>query len=86
MGVLHVAHEKGVEVPDGLSVAGFDDTPMARFAWPALTTVRQPITQVARLATGALVRTLRGQEAAGQRFILHSDLVRRASTGPVSTG
>ncbi len=44
MGVLTAAHEQGIAVPGGLSVAGFDDTPMARFAWPPLTTVRQPIT------------------------------------------
>lgn len=82
MGVLAAAHEKGVDVPGALSVAGFDDTPMARFAWPALTTVRQPITQVARLATEVLLELLRGAEEPDQRYVLHSDLVRRASTGP----
>lgn len=82
MGVLTAAHEQGIDVPEGLSVAGFDDTPMARFAWPPLTTVRQPITQVARLSTEVLIRTLRGEDTSGEHAVLHSDLVRRASTGP----
>ena len=47
MGVLSVAHAMGVDVPRELSVAGFDDSPLARHAWPRLTTVRQPIAEVA---------------------------------------
>jgi LacI family transcriptional regulator len=80
MGVLTAAHEKGLEIPDQLSVAGFDDTPMARYAWPPLTTVRQPITQVARLSTELLVKRLRGDMTGERCHQLHSDLVRRAST------
>jgi LacI family transcriptional regulator len=82
MGVLTAAHEQGLKIPDDLSVAGFDDSPMARFAWPPLTTVRQPITQVARLATEQLVLRLEQPDAPIRHFVLHSDLVRRASTGP----
>jgi LacI family transcriptional regulator len=82
MGVLTVAHEKRLDVPKDLSVAGFDDTAMARFAWPPLTTVRQPVTQVARLAAETLVKCLQGDAAREREFVLHSDLMKRASTGP----
>jgi LacI family transcriptional regulator len=81
MGVLTAAHERGLAIPDQLSVAGFDDTPMARFAWPPLTTVRQPVTQVARLSTEILLRVVRGDDSDKQRYVLHSDLIKRASTG-----
>jgi len=42
-GVLAVAHDRGINVPAELSVAGFDDTTLARTVWPPLTTIRQPM-------------------------------------------
>src|SRR5205085_5636555 len=50
LGVLKAASIQGVRVPDELSVVGFDDIPMAAYAIPSLTTVRQPIEQMARFA------------------------------------
>ena len=83
MGVLTAAHEKNIQVPGDLSVCGFDDTPMARFAWPPLTTLRQPIKQVARLATELLIKRIKEGDDAEITYRLHSELVRRDSTGPV---
>lgn len=80
MGVLSVAHELGIDVPGSLSVAGFDDSPLARHAWPPLTTVRQPIVEVARLATEVLMHRLKGEGGLADRR-LQTELVRRASTG-----
>lgn len=80
MGVLSAAHEKGIDVPRGLSVAGFDDSPMARHAWPALTTVRQPIAEVARIATEELMKRLQGRSDVGSHHCLRAELVLRAST------
>ena len=42
MGMLHEAHRRGLHVPDDLSIAGFDDIPVAAYTVPALTTVRMP--------------------------------------------
>ena len=56
MATLTAAHERRLEIPRDLSVAGFDDTSFAGFAWPPLTTVRQPVVEVARLATNLLAR------------------------------
>jgi LacI family transcriptional regulator len=81
MGVLSAAHEQGIKVPGSLSVAGFDDSPFARYAWPALTTVRQPITKVARLATEVLMQQLQGTLKGESKHRLQAELVRRASTG-----
>lgn len=80
MGVLSAAHEKGVDVPGRLSVAGFDDTPLARHAWPALTTVRQPIAEVARLATEELMNRVQGRSEGDTHRCLEAELVCRAST------
>ena len=84
MGVLIAAHEQQLRIPADLSVCGFDDTPMARYAWPPLTTVRQPIREIARLATEILVKILRGDEPEENSYRLRSEFVRRASTGPCS--
>ena len=80
MGVLSAAHEMGFEVPRELSVAGFDDSPMARHAWPPLTTVRQPIAEVAKLATQELMKQLEGRADGDSHNCLQAELVRRAST------
>ena len=74
-GVLAVAHDRGVDVPGQLSVAGFDDTTLARTVWPPLTTIRQPMAELARTATDILIG---GGDITHRR--LPHDLVERAST------
>lgn len=49
-GVIRAAHRLGVGVPSELSVFGFDDGPLASHIWPALSTVRQPVAEMARIA------------------------------------
>src|SRR3546814_14605321 len=58
-GVIRVAGERGLSVPRELSVCGFDDTPIARHLFPALTTVRQPTTDLGELATRQLLEPIR---------------------------
>lgn len=85
MGVLSAAHELEFDVPRQLSVAGFDDSPLARHAWPPLTTVHQPITEVARLATEELMKQLQGRSDRDTHHCLRAELVRRASTARPAT-
>ena len=66
---------KGIEIPTQLSVVGFDDLPMARWVGPPLTTIRQPLTEMA--ATAA--RLVLGQ-AEDRRVELATTLVVRQST------
>lgn len=83
-GVLRVAHELGITVPGQLSIAGFDDTPLARQTWPALTTIRQPIAELAGLATEMLLARLANKSAPQHReAMIESVLVWRDSTGPL---
>jgi DNA-binding LacI/PurR family transcriptional regulator len=74
-GVYEAARVLGVQVPEELSVVGFDDLPMARWAWPPLTTVRQPLAEMA--ATAA--RLVLGH-GGGSRVELATELVVRRST------
>ena len=80
MGVLTAAYERGFVVPDDLSVCGFDDAPMARYVWPPLTTARQPVNEVARVATECLLNLLQGKELGARQVTLESKLVLRGST------
>ncbi|WP_086607115.1 LacI family DNA-binding transcriptional regulator [Erythrobacter donghaensis] len=76
-GVLAVAHDRGIDVPHQLSVAGFDDTTLARTVWPPLTTIHQPMAELARTATQILIT---GGDITHKR--LPHDLVERASVAP----
>lgn len=82
-GVVFAARERGIAVPEDLSVIGFDDTPIAAHIWPPLTTVRWPIVSMARAAACKLVGDMVGGEAAlPQPAELPSTLVKRASVAP----
>jgi LacI family transcriptional regulator len=78
-GVLSVAHDMGLSVPDDLSVAGFDNTTLARMVWPQLTTINQPTRELALAATQLL---LSGAQLTHRR--LPHDLVERASVATIN--
>ena len=73
----------GLSVPVDISVAGFDDSPIAQAIWPALTTIRQPVEAMAREAVSWL---LEGSEAQPGVRTLPVDLVVRGSTADAPTG
>ncbi len=81
-GALSVAHSMGLGVPEDVSVVGFDDSPLASQVWPALTTIRQPISDMAGQAVELLLRMLRGEPADNSKHMLPSTLTFRQSTGP----
>jgi LacI family transcriptional regulator len=58
-GVLHVAHDRGLSIPKDLSVVGFDDSPLSRQVWPSLTTVRQPVSDMAERAAEMVIQASR---------------------------
>ncbi|GIH46620.1 transcriptional regulator, LacI family [Microbispora rosea] len=84
MGVYQAAHEMGLRIPDELSVVGFDDLPMAQWLIPALTTVRQPLTEMAAAATTMVVALARGETPRQNRLELTTGLVVRGSTAALA--
>ncbi|MFK8032432.1 MAG: LacI family DNA-binding transcriptional regulator [Gammaproteobacteria bacterium] len=82
-GVMRVSHEMKLDLPEDLSVAGFDDIPMASQVWPSLTTVRQPVKRMGERATALLLDQLHSEPPALQSESIDSFLVLRESTGEV---
>jgi LacI family transcriptional regulator len=81
-GALRAAAERGLAVPDELSIVGFDDTELARILSPRLTTVRQPLAELGRTAVSLLNRLIDGQRIEALRVELSTRLIVRESTGP----
>ncbi len=81
LGVLAAAATAGVTTPGDLSVCGFDDTPSAMFSTPTLTTVRQPVAEMAGAATRLLLAATRG-ETGQTTEIEYSIVVRRSTQSP----
>jgi LacI family xylobiose transport system transcriptional regulator len=83
LGVYEAARPRGVRIPEDLSVVGYDDLRVARWVGPPLTTIRQPLTEMAETAARMLVRMSEDPEAPlNQRFDLATSLVVRESTAP----
>jgi LacI family transcriptional regulator len=81
-GVMWAAGEYGLKVPHDLSVCGFDDTPLARQLWPALTTIQQPSREMGKIAAQQLLNLLRGR-GPGQLVEIPFSLQIRDSTARV---
>ncbi|KIH99470.1 LacI family transcriptional regulator [Streptomonospora alba] len=83
LGVYEALRRRGLRVPADVSVIGFDDLPEARWASPPLTTVRQPLAEMGRLAVHTVHRLVRGEAIESPRVELATELVVRDSTAPV---
>jgi LacI family transcriptional regulator len=82
LATLEVAAELGFDVPGRLSVLGFDNIPESAMAYPALTTVQQPIRQMGHDAMVMLVAAINGEELSHTHVTLDTTLVVRRSTAP----
>ena len=82
VGALAAAARHGLRVPADLSVTGFDDIDLAQATSPMLTTARQPLAEMGRIAVSLLIRLLDGHQVEALHVELATDLIVRASTGP----
>jgi LacI family transcriptional regulator len=82
IGALRVARERGLRLPEDLSVVGFDDSEQSAIVYPTLTTVRQPLAEMGRMAVSLLLRLLDNQRLEALHVELKTRLVVRDSTGP----
>jgi LacI family transcriptional regulator len=83
--VVSIARKFGISLPGQLSVTGFDDAPVASMIWPELTTVRQPVSAIARLAVNLIIELeprRRGWPEPIPRHLLEHELLIRNSTAP----
>jgi DNA-binding LacI/PurR family transcriptional regulator len=88
IGVIRQAYERGISVPQQLSVIGFDDVHLAQFITPPLTTIRMSQSELAQLAFRALLSDVERESPSenGTEYVLQTNLVLRSSTAqaPVS--
>ena len=82
MGVLRAAHDLGLRVPEDLSVVGYDNLPVSEWISPRLTTINQPLQEMAATATRMVLALARGETPANLRIDLATELVVRDSTAP----
>lgn len=82
LGAYEALYERGLRVPDDMSIVGFDDLDAARWSAPPLTTVRQPLTEMAAMATRMLLALVNGEELGSHRLELATALIVRQSTRP----
>ncbi|WP_051833601.1 LacI family DNA-binding transcriptional regulator [Streptomyces sp. NRRL S-646] len=83
LGVYQAAREAGLRIPDDLSVVGFDDLPVVAWVDPPLTTVHQPLTEMAVAATELALTLGRGEQAPQAGLEIATTLTVRGSTAPL---
>ncbi|MFH8613010.1 LacI family DNA-binding transcriptional regulator [Streptomyces sp. NPDC018029] len=86
LGAIRTVRERGLAVPDDVSVVGFDDSQLIAFTDPPLTTVRQPVQAMASAAVGALLEEIDGNPVQRTEFVFQPELVVRGSTGVCPEG
>src|SRR5580692_7514127 len=88
MGAIRALREAKLRVPDDVSVVGFDDIQSAAYQNPALTTVRQPLREMGRIAAETLLRRIRhpGSDVQGGEIMVEPKLMIRETTGHAANG
>ena len=86
LGVYQAAREARLHIPEDLSVVGFDDLPVARWVGPPLTTVRQPLIEMAEAAAELVLDMAHDKEPPQMRVELATELIVRESTAAPKPG
>ncbi|MCX5213949.1 LacI family transcriptional regulator [Kitasatospora sp. NBC_00240] len=81
LGAIRAVRQRGMAVPQDISVVGFDDSPLIAFTEPPLTTIRQPVEAMATAAVDALLEEVGGNAVQRGEFMFQPELVMRGSTG-----
>ncbi len=81
IGAIACAREKGLRVPQDVSVVGFDDMEISAYYDPPLTTVAVPAYEMGRLAVEILIENIRGEKKSPRQYILETKLMIRGSAG-----
>lgn len=81
-GVMEAVRERGLRIPEDVSIVGFDGVSQSEMVHPALTTVRQPLEQMGRKATTLLLQYISNPELVIERVELPTELIIRDSCQP----
>src|SRR5262249_21785542 len=81
IGAMRAFLEAGLRVPEDVSVVGFDDIGHASFCIPSLTTVRQPLNRMGRIAAETLLARIEGNASVNGEIAVEPELIVRKSTG-----
>ncbi|MBP2275753.1 MULTISPECIES: LacI family DNA-binding transcriptional regulator [Sphingomonas] len=82
VGAMMAAREIGLSIPERLSIVGFDDSEVSRITWPRLTTVRQPVFEMAVAATEMVIAQLEDREPLARVLHRHTLLIRESAAPP----
>ncbi len=85
LGVIRGARQRGLRVPEDVSVVGFDDSPLTAYLDPPLTTIRQPVREMGLAAVSSLLDEIAGVKAPRTELLYRPELVVRRSTAPLFT-
>ncbi|MFC3884580.1 LacI family DNA-binding transcriptional regulator [Bacillus songklensis] len=83
IGAIEEARKLGINIPEELSIIGFDNTILAEIANPTLTSVSQPIKEMANQAMTVLLEEIENEQTSKQRTLMLPELVIRNSTAPI---
>ena len=86
LGAVRAARERGLRVPEDVSVVGSDDSLLIGYTDPPLTTVRQPVPAMSAAAVDALLDVISGVASPRAEYVFRPELVVRGSTAPVRRG
>ena len=82
-GAIVAVNQRGLKPVEDVSIVGFDDSPTAVRTWPSLTTVRQPIFEMARVAASTLIDSLEGGTPTAMNLEFECEIVSRDSLGRI---
>ena len=86
IGAMRALQDSGIQVPGDVSVIGFDDIQAAAFNSPRLTTIRQPMSNMGRIAAQCILNRLHGSERFREQITVEPELVVRESTRAIERG
>jgi LacI family transcriptional regulator, repressor for deo operon, udp, cdd, tsx, nupC, and nupG len=84
LGAIRAAKERGLSVPEDVSVVGYDDIALAAYTHPPLTTLRQPVRAMGTAAANLLVAAIEGARSGpgAEEYVFRPELIARGSSGP----
>jgi len=83
-GALFAARLEGLDIPNDISIVGFEDSPFSRQTWPKLTTVHQPNQKIAQMATELLIANRRAHTSEDAKIFIPEPVIRDSSSRPAS--